>query len=136
MDLIKRQSTALSYPKEMADAIAELKEQGFICSEPALKTCEKRNHKPDAYGKTGWMFRAIDSQGRRFPWDIWVFPDGTFDGELVQAVEAEVLDPIQDEDVSKTQVSFVIFDDVIAEAIDVQVTTEPLALSAATKPCL
>jgi hypothetical protein len=135
MDLVKRQSTALSHPKEVADAIAELKEQGFICSEPALKTCKKRNHKPDAYGKSGWTFRAICPQGRRFPWDIWVFPDGAFDDEA-QAVEAKVLDPIQVEDVPKTQVSFVIFDDVIAEAIDVQVTTEPLALPESTELCL
>jgi hypothetical protein len=135
MDLVKRQSTALSHPKEVADAIAELKEQGFICSDPTLKTCEKRNHKLDAYGKSGWTFKAIDPQGRRFPWDIWVFPDDTFDDEA-QTVEAEVLDPIQDEDVPKTQTSFAIFDDVIAEAIDVQVTTEPLALPESSEPCL
>jgi hypothetical protein len=135
MNLVKRETAALSFPKDVADAIAELKEQGFICSDPALKTCEKRNHKPDAYGKSGWTFQAIDPQGRRFPWDIWVFPDGAFDDEA-QTVEAEVLDPIQDEEAPKTQVSFVIFDDVIAEAIDVQVMTEPLALPESTESCL
>jgi hypothetical protein len=127
MNLVKRETAALSYPKDVADAIAEVRAQGFICSEPTLKTCEKRNHKPDAYGKSGWMFQAVDAEGRRFPWDVWVFPDGTFDDEA-QAVEAEILDPIQDEDTPKVQAPFAILDDVIADAIDVQAIAEPLAL--------
>jgi hypothetical protein len=135
MDLVKRKTAALSYPKAVADAIAEVQAQGFICSEPALKTCEKRNHKPDAYGKSGWTFRAIDPKERRFPWDVWVFPDGTFDDEA-QAVEAEILGPIPSPDAPKTKIEISSMKVKVPEAIDVEVHTEPLALPESTEPCL
>lgn len=126
-NLVKHSSSALSYPKLVIDALAEVRSQGFTCSHPEHRTCYERSQKQECYGKTGWVFKAQAVDGSRYPWDIWVFPEGTFDDEDAVPVEVEVLADDAGPDAPKTQIDLIIFDDIIPEAIDVVVST-PLAL--------
>jgi hypothetical protein len=81
---------SLSYLKAVEEAIAELRQQGFVTSDPVLEVCPHPSKNTNAQGKSGWKIMVVAKESYRKPWEVWVF-DELEDVSEAHTVEVEVV---------------------------------------------